>query len=268
MAKKIPEQPKSVVLNLEIVNGGIIKLERRIKELEDFDISGIQEKWDPQIEALTTKINNTLADVFGHGTIEYNNYQIYTLDTLDSSIQLWGDREYSPLSIQEGYKKGIASAIVKLKSLKETLEEKRHDFTGYNDKNITPNCFWDDIHIKIKSVAKTRFESTHYSDAVEAALKEVNSCVKDIVKRKTGKELDGAQLMHTAFSPVNPIIVLDDLSTESGKNIQQGYMEIFAGAMIGIRNPKAHDNIHITENRAIHFLYLSSLLMQKIDERI
>lgn len=268
MAKKIPEQPKSTVLSLEIVDGGIIKVERRIKELEDFDISIIRERWDPQIEVLTTKINDTLADIFGHGTIEYNNYQIYTLDTLDSSVQLWGEREYSPLTVKEGYKKGIASAIVKLKSLKETLEEKRDDFTGYKNKITMPNCFWDDIHIKIKSVAKSRFESTHYADAVESALKEVNSCVKDIVKRKTGKELDGAQLMHTAFSPSNSIIVLDDLSTESGKNIQQGYMEIFAGAMIGIRNPKAHDNINITENRAIHFLYLSSLLMHKIDERI
>ncbi len=74
--------------------------------------------------------------------------------------------------------------------------------------------------------------------------------------------------MKTAFSPNKPIIVFDDLSTETGKNIQQGYMEIFAGAMTGIRNPKAHDNIHITENRAKHFIYLASLLMNKIDERI
>jgi hypothetical protein len=45
-------------------------------------------------------------------------------------------------------------------------------------------------------------------------------------------------------------------------------MEIFSGAMIGIRNPKAHGNIHITEKRAKHFIYLASLLMYKIDEKI
>lgn len=267
MAKKIPEQPKSVVLNAEMVNSGIIKLGRRIKELDEFDISLIKERYDPVIEALITKINDTLADIFGYGTVEYNNYQIYRLDDLDSVPLFMGDEDYPLPTVREGFKKGIAGAIVKLKSIKETLEEKRDDFGGFQTKDI-PNDFWADIHIKIKSIAKSRFESAHYADAVESALKEVNSCVKDIVKRKTGKELDGAQLMHTAFSPSNPIIVLDDLSTESGKNIQQGYMEIFAGAMIGIRNPKAHDNINITENRAIHFLYLSSLLMHKIDERI
>ena len=44
-------------------------------------------------------------------------------------------------------------------------------------------------------------------------------------------------------------------------------MEIFAGAMTGIRNPKAHSNIiDIDEKRAIHLIYLASLLMYKLDE--
>ena len=74
--------------------------------------------------------------------------------------------------------------------------------------------------------------------------------------------------MHTALSTNNPIIVLDDISTESGKNIQRGYMDLFAGAMSGIRNPKAHDNIDIDEVRAIHLLFLASLLFSKLDERL
>jgi hypothetical protein len=44
-------------------------------------------------------------------------------------------------------------------------------------------------------------------------------------------------------------------------------MQIFAGAMTGIRNPKAHANIIIDSNRAIHFLFLASLLMYVIDEK-
>lgn len=155
-----------------------------------------------------------------------------------------------------------------MSSLKETPEEKIKDIDENAGGQNLPNDFWSDIHPKIIAVDKTRFESSHYADAVESALKEINSCIKDIVRRKTGNELDGAPLMYTAFSPKNPIIVLDDLSTDSGRNIQQGYMEIFAGAMTGIRNPKAHDNINITEIRAKHFMYLASLLMHKIDEGI
>lgn len=262
---KTQQQPKSAELTPDKIHGGITKLKRRIKELEEFDISTIQERWDPKTKALTTKINDTIAEIFSYETIEYKKYSISTLDTLPIIMGSGKDPLYK---VHEGYKKGIHAAIIKLNSLKEILEEKLEDIGGGIEKIISPIDFWIDIHPKITSVAKSRFESNHYADAVESALKEVNSSVKDIVRRKTGDELDGAPLMRTAFSPRNPIIVLDDLSTESGRNIQQGYMEIFAGAIIGIRNPKAHDNIHITENRAKHFIYLASLLMQKIEERI
>ena len=131
----------------------------------------------------------------------------------------------------------------------------------------TLNTFWDLLHPKIVKVSKSRFETNHFADSVEAALKEVNNIVKVLVKRRTNQEYDGADLMYRAFSLKKPIIELDDLSTETGKNIQNGYMQIFAGSMTGIRNPKAHNNITIDRQRAIHFLFLASLLMYKIDEK-
>ncbi|MCD6490733.1 MAG: TIGR02391 family protein [Candidatus Korarchaeota archaeon] len=126
--------------------------------------------------------------------------------------------------------------------------------------------FWGIIHKDIIRVAKNKFEDGYYADAVEAAFKEINNRVKEIVKNKTGKELDGASLMYYAFSEKDPIIVLDDLSSETGRNIQKGYMQIFAGAMTGIRNPKAHENITISRERAIHFIFLASLLMYRLNE--
>jgi hypothetical protein len=56
--------------------------------------------------------------------------------------------------------------------------------------------------------------------------------------------------------------------SESGRNIQQGYMDIFAGAMTGIRNPKAHGNIQIDSKQAIHLLFLASLLLHKLDKQL
>lgn len=108
----------------------------------------------------------------------------------------------------------------------------------------------------------------YYADAVESALKEINQCVKNIVKNKRGVELDGADLMFQTFSPKTPVIILGDLSSKTGENIQEGYMHIFAGAMKGIRNPKAHENISIDRERATHFIFLASLLMYKLDEAI
>ncbi|MEP6933432.1 MAG: TIGR02391 family protein [Nitrospirota bacterium] len=133
-------------------------------------------------------------------------------------------------------------------------------------RSVNIDDFWHTIHPKITEIARPRFEAKHLADAVEAAAKEVNDRVKSVVKTRTGKDDDGSPLMKQAFSLNNPIISLADLSTKSGQSEQVGYMEIFSGTMTGIRNPKAHSNLVIDEKRAIHLLYLTSLLMYKLDE--
>ena len=70
------------------------------------------------------------------------------------------------------------------------------------------------------------------------------------------------------FRPDKPVIALDDLSTQTGRSIQIGYQQIFSGAMMGIRNPKAHSNVQIDAARSLHFIFLASLLMSKIDEAV
>ena len=134
--------------------------------------------------------------------------------------------------------------------------------------NNNPSSIWENIHPLIKSVAKNRFDDGYYANAVEAAFKEINISVKKIYKNKTNIEKDGAKLMQAAFSTQNPIIKLGDISTENGFNTQLGYMEMFAGAINGIRNPKAHSNQTISKSDAIRKLHFASMLMYKIDNEL
>ena len=138
------------------------------------------------------------------------------------------------------------------------------------NKDNTLNDYWNIINIKIKDVCKSRFEDGYYADAVESAFKEINTIVKRLYLQKNGNtnELDGANLMHTVFSDNNPILEFTDRTSESGRNIQKGYMEIFAGAMVGIRNPKAHENTNISKEDAIHKIFFASLLMNKVDQAV
>ncbi|PKL70665.1 MAG: TIGR02391 family protein [Methanomicrobiales archaeon HGW-Methanomicrobiales-1] len=133
-------------------------------------------------------------------------------------------------------------------------------------KAILSPDMWTLIHKDIQRVSQKKFIDGHYSDAVESAFKEVNTRVKKIVRDKTSQEFDGVDLMNRAFSLGKPIIVLDDLSTDSGKDIQKGYLQIYSGSILGIRNPKAHANLTTSKENAIHFLFLASLLMIKIDD--
>lgn len=92
--------------------------------------------------------------------------------------------------------------------------------------------------------------------------------MKRIVRDVDGREIDGAKLMNTAFSVNKPVIALTALESDTDKNIQQGYMQIMAGAMIGIRNPAAHGNLNPDSTTALHLIWLASLLMRKVEARI
>lgn len=128
--------------------------------------------------------------------------------------------------------------------------------------------FWVNVHPRIRTVTQNRMKSGEYADAVEAAFKEINSRIKAIVLKVRGEEKDGVQLMQCAFSLNNPVLEIEDRSTESGRNTQKGYMEIFSGSITAIRNPKAHENTSISKEEAILKLHFASLLMMKIDQAL
>lgn len=134
--------------------------------------------------------------------------------------------------------------------------------------NKSSDNFWTLIHDDIIKVTQNRFNSWEYADAVESAFKHINSIVKKICKKRRWEEKDWSDLMKYTFSLNNPVIKLWNLNSQDGKSIQLWYMEIFAWSMTGIRNPKAHDNLTISKEKCIHFLFLASLLRTKIDEEI
>lgn len=164
-----------------------------------------------------------------------------------------------------------ADAIEALDTIQSyVLPEARRLLEGTDvDTKPDPNqAFWLLMHPRIRALAQPRFEGGFFGDAVECCYKEVNDVVKRFVKDATGKEPDGAGLMTFAFSPENPVIKLGDLTVETDRNIQKGYMQIFAGSMTGIRNPKAHGNLNPDASKTLHLICLASLLMTKFDERV
>ncbi|MFH2121749.1 MAG: TIGR02391 family protein [Pseudomonadota bacterium] len=136
-----------------------------------------------------------------------------------------------------------------------------YPWTQVIHEKIENSGIWLLLHPDVTQIARSRFDTGHYADAVEATFKHINNKIKKIYRTKTGQELDGVSLMRKAFTPSSPTILLDTLETDTGKNIQQGYMDIFAGSMSAIRNPKAHENIEISAERCAHFLVLGSLLI-------
>ena len=102
---------------------------------------------------------------------------------------------------------------------------------------------WLYIHPQIERVSKEKFNHGFFADAVESAFKEVNHRVKQIYLKQRGEEKDGQDLMRSAFSPKDPLLKFNTSGSTSAKNEQEGYMQIFAGAMQGIRNPKVNRHL-------------------------
>lgn len=135
--------------------------------------------------------------------------------------------------------------------------------------NQSQNSIWDLLHPDIIKVSKKLFEDGHYANAAGDAFIEINDRVKrlfQIVKPNEANIPDGQAAMNTVFSDNNPLVEFCDRSTDTGRNIQKGYMQMLTGAMSALRNPKAHANITITADDAMRRLLYASMLMYKIDE--
>ncbi len=114
----------------------------------------------------------------------------------------------------------------------------------------------------IGQASRDLFRDGYYARSVEEAFK----CVNNHVKAKSGlTSEDGDGLMRKAFSPAKPALKLNRLKSISQKSEQRGYMDLFAGGMAGIRNPRAHEHrLQDDPVSALEMLSLANHLMRKL----
>ena len=111
-------------------------------------------------------------------------------------------------------------------------------------------------------VSRKLFADGHYANAVEDAFK----CLNNAVKEKAQVSSDGDALMRRVFSANSPILQLNSFQSDSDHNEQRGYMDIFAGVMTGIRNPRAHEHEIVDDPKiALEMLIIANHLMRKLE---
>lgn len=202
---------------------------------------------------------------------EYESWKYYvhdlllsTLDKDDDFILEWDKCLQEPyrhdVADRDWYSNEIGEALNKLDSFVQRIGFRLNDKAAKSEINGLLSA----MHPRLVELVRDRINSGHYSDAVVTSLKEINVIVKEKVRASTGKEQDGPSLMRTAFKLEGPIIRLNSLSTQTEKDEQQGYCDLFAGAMEALRNPMSHENIELSNEDAIRKLLFVSLLMYKI----
>jgi len=127
-----------------------------------------------------------------------------------------------------------------------------------------PGGGWEGLlHPAIRASALAQYRDGHWRDAVLNAF----IAVFDLVRSRTKLDLDGDRLATRVFSADKPLLVVADLSTDSGKDDQVGFMMVMQGVFRGIRNPKAHSLQHdLNALKSAQYLVMASLLARRVDE--
>src|SRR4051812_2461435 len=124
MVKKRSE-PRRASLTAEQMRVALPKVKRRIDELQALDPTKLSKRDDPAIRAVEDRVNQTLTDIFGNDTVEYNRFSVM-LDTAGYNMV----DEIPRQEWIEGYRHGIADAIEKLKSIVQLFEEELAERLG------------------------------------------------------------------------------------------------------------------------------------------
>jgi uncharacterized protein (TIGR02391 family) len=121
-------------------------------------------------------------------------------------------------------------------------------------------------HLLHPAIAKASYQLYRDGHLREAVFNSVVA-VFDHIRQLTKIQDDGDALVGKAFSLNDPYLIMSELTSESGKNDQKGFMQIFKGAFQGIRNPKAHSLEHdLNQTKAAQYLVFASLLARRLDE--
>lgn len=119
------------------------------------------------------------------------------------------------------------------------------------------------IHPDLPPKVHALFDDGHYPEATSLAFKYLDKKVQE----HSGLTQSGHNLMMAALDGTSPKVKLNALGTTSEKDEQQGYRFIFAGAMQGIRNPRAHEPTIVDDpDICLDHLSFVSLLLRRLEQ--
>lgn len=118
------------------------------------------------------------------------------------------------------------------------------------------------VHQKLPNKCRILFDDCHYSQSTFEACKYID---KEI-QRFTNENKSGYALMMSVFGGNTPKLKIANLTTQTGKDEQEGFKFLLAGAMLAIRNPRGHEyKIEDDPDTCLDYLVLISALLRTIE---
>ncbi|MFT6442771.1 MAG: hypothetical protein ACJASQ_001620 [Crocinitomicaceae bacterium] len=140
-----------------------------------------------------------------------------------------------------------------------TISEAEQRINRLKSKLENRNC-----HEKIFEFCIAELVAENYFHTVFEATKSI----AEVMRNKTGLTSDGSALVDTCFSLSNPLIQINDLSTETKQSEHKGFANLIRGVFGMFRNTTAHAPSviwQIDEEDALDILSTISLIHRKLD---
>jgi uncharacterized protein (TIGR02391 family) len=126
------------------------------------------------------------------------------------------------------------------------------------DHALTPGS----LHPLVSAAVEPLFAIEHYAEGVEKAVR----ALRDLVRVKSGfSSDDGDALMGKALGGKDPPIIVADLSTDTGKNMQRGTLQLAQGIVARLRNPLIHQTVELEPLEALEMAALISRVVRDVD---
>lgn len=126
-----------------------------------------------------------------------------------------------------------------------------------------------ELHEWVWSGAKSLWQSCHYREAVEGAIKKLNAETQNKVGRRDVSETD---LFNQAFTadPAKPgkarLRRMPPDASDTYKSVQRGARAFAEGVFAGIRNPLSHEaDQELSQQEALEYLAALSVLARWVD---
>jgi uncharacterized protein (TIGR02391 family) len=134
-----------------------------------------------------------------------------------------------------------------------------------------PMLHWRHLHDGLRDRVRQYYQHGQYGDAANQAVQ----IYCEFIRNLTGFEEDGRDLVNGVFGSAPftrpPTLQLNDLSSESKRNIQDGQGHLSRGVVAGFRNPMSHGPIDsnvpgvFSELDCLNILSLVSYLTTRLD---
>jgi uncharacterized protein (TIGR02391 family) len=128
---------------------------------------------------------------------------------------------------------------------------------------LSPRTDLDDLPVAVRAACANLFADGHFGAGVLEAVK----VMRDVLQEASGLDLDGEKLAGKALSPKDPLVIVGDLSTETGRSRQRGVLLIAQGIFAAARNPLAHQRIVVPPAEGRRVVAMVAFVVDAIESR-